>query len=221
MNIVAKDKAPNIRIGVIDTGVNPWHSHVRGGVYGCRIFLGPDGAIGEDSDIRDLIGHGTAVAGVIRQYLPDAELFVLRVFDRSFSTYPSLVARAIFRAVAEECSFINLSLAMPPAFGSEVVALACAEALATGCSIVAAGDPARGELIPASLSGVVSAIANDLVPAGEIWEGDGPCRYIAAGYPRELTSREGNLWGNSFACARVTAYLASRSELSSKEGSIR
>lgn len=202
-----------VRIGVIDTGVNPWHSHVGGGVYGCRIYLAKDGSILEDGDIRDELGHGTAVAGIIREQLPDAEIFAVKVFEGDFRTYPSLVARAVLRAAAEGCSFLNLSLAMPPGPGSEQLSMACAEAIAAGCTVVAAGHPAREDLLPACLPGVLGVIVNDLVPPGEIeFEHGRPYPYAAPGHPRDLDGigRAGNLWGNSFACARVTAYLAGR-----------
>ena len=90
-----------LRIGIVDTGVNPWHSHVRGTVAGCRIYAGSDGTIAEDGDFSDPAGHGTAVAGVIRQAFPDAELYAVRVFDAADATWPSLVARGILRAAAE------------------------------------------------------------------------------------------------------------------------
>src|SRR6266542_4115216 len=89
-----------LRIGIVDSGVNPWHSHVRGQVAGCRIFVAPDGGIQEDGDFRDSSGHGTAVAGVVREAFPDAEIFAVRVFDADEDTYPSLVARGILRAAA-------------------------------------------------------------------------------------------------------------------------
>ena len=203
-----------LRIGLIDTGVNPWHSHVAGGVHGCRIYLAKDGSIREDDDIRDLLGHGTAVAGVLRQLLPQAEIFAVRVFDGEFRTYPSLVARAVLRAAAEGCSFLNLSLAMPPGPGSELLALACTEAIASGCTVVAAGHPDKENLMPACFPGVLGVIANDLLSDGDVRVEPGRSYpYAAAGHPRDLRTigSAGNLWGNSFACARVTAYLASRS----------
>ena len=89
------------RIGVVDTGVNPWHSHVRGAVEGCRVRLARDGTIVEDDDWSDPIGHGTAIAGVIREAFPEAALFAVRVFDEEGTTYPSLVARGILRALSE------------------------------------------------------------------------------------------------------------------------
>ncbi|MGE5337068.1 MAG: S8 family serine peptidase, partial [Gemmatimonadota bacterium] len=103
-----------LRIGIVDTGVNAWHSHVRGSVRGCRVFLAPGGTVREDEDFRDPVGHGTAVAGVIRAAFPDAEIFAVRVFDDGNRTYPSLVARGILRAAAEECDFVNVSVSVPP-----------------------------------------------------------------------------------------------------------
>lgn len=199
-----------MRIGVIDTGVNPWHSHVRGGVTGCRIYLEEDGRIREDDDFRDLVGHGTAVAGILRQQLPDVEIFAVRVFERDLSSYPSLVARAVLRAAAEGCSILNLSLGMSPGPGSELLTKACRTVMDAGCTIVAAGHPENPRLLPASISGVLGVIADDLVPADEIQCDQGRCYpYSACGSPRELNGLRGadNLWGNSFACARVTAYL--------------
>ncbi len=208
-------KTPTVRIGVIDTGVNPWHSHVGGGVYGCRIFLDEEGGIREDGDIRDLMGHGTAVAGIIRQRLPAAKIFAVRVFEGDFRTYPSLVARAVLRAAAEGCSLLNLSLAMPPAAGLEPLALACAEAIAAGCTIVAAGHPEKEELLPACFPGVLGVVADDLLAEGEIRFHPGRrFPYAASGHPRLLhgIGPADNLWGNSFACARVTAHLAAANQ---------
>ena len=120
-----------LRIGIVDTGVNPWHSHVRGDVAGCRIYVAPDGSLCEDDDFSDPAGHGTAVAGVIREAFPEAEIYAVRVFDAVDVTYPSVVARGILRAAAEGCAFVNLSLAIPPGPGSDVVAAACSAACCT------------------------------------------------------------------------------------------
>ena len=200
-----------LRIGVIDTGVNPWHSHVLGKVYGCRIYLDETGRIQEDDDFRDLVGHGTAVAGILRRELPDVEIFAVRVFEQHLGSYPSLVARAVFRAVAEGCAMLNLSLGMPAGPGTDLLISACQAALDAGCTIVAAGDPQRPGLLPASLPGVIGVIADDRLQPGEIEVDPGRLYpYAAAGTPRALkgVSTADNLWGNSFACARVTAHLA-------------
>ncbi len=198
-------------IGIVDTGINPWHSHVRGQVRGCRIFLNGDGKICEDGEFSDPVGHGTAVAGVVRQTLPAARLFAVRVFADDLSTYPSLVARGILRAAAEACDVINLSLAVPPGSDAGLIVDACKAAQEAGSVLVAAGHPQRPGLLPASLPGVYGVISDDELEDDAIElhaGGPYPCR--ARGRPRMLdhVPPEANLWGHSLACARVTAYLA-------------
>jgi subtilisin family serine protease len=200
-----------LRIGIVDSGVNPWHSHVGGEVAGCRLYVDERGCIAEDADFRDRLGHGTAVAGVIRQAFPDAEIFAVRVFDDAEVTYPSLVARAILRAAAERCEFVNVSVAVDPGAGADVVAAACAAALESGVTLVAATRPDRPGALPASLPGVHAVSADDALAPGEVCE-DGPLRLRAAGTPRDLETfpREANLHGHSFACARALVHLARR-----------
>ncbi|MCC6377913.1 MAG: S8 family serine peptidase [Burkholderiales bacterium] len=200
-----------LAIGIVDSGVNPWHSHVRGAVSGCRIFVGPGGELREDGDFRDLVGHGTAVAGVIRGAFPDAELFAVRVFDADGATWPSLVARGILRAAAQGCEFINLSLGVAPGPGSRAVADACAAALDAGCVIVASEHPGRTDWLPASLPGVHAVRADDSLDADSVTE-CGERRLAASGRPRDLPDlpREANLDGHSFACARALIHLAKR-----------
>jgi subtilisin family serine protease len=203
--------APPLRIGIIDTGVNPWHSHVRGRVRGRRIFLDAVGRIQEDEDFRDLVGHGTAVAGILRQGLPEAELFVLRVFNTELKSFPSLVARALLRAAAENCRLINLSLGVPPGPGTDLLVDACRLVQEAGCLLVASGHPQKPGLLPAALPGVIGVVADDRLSPGEFEITPGrACSHAASGRPRALEIPAGarNLWGNSFACARVTLSLA-------------
>lgn len=199
------------RIGVVDTGVNPWHSHVRGNVTGCRIYRRRDGSLGEDGDFRDSVGHGTAVAALIREALPDAEIFAVRVFDATGATYPSLVARGILRAAAARCTFVNLSLSVAPGVGDNVLGDACRAALDAGCVLVASARPERALWLPAALPGVYAVTADDTLEPGETRE-RGPFRLAAPGRPRRLPTvpRQANLAGDSFACARGLVYLAAR-----------
>jgi hypothetical protein len=203
------------RIGIVDTGVNPWHSHVGGRVDGCRLFLDDRGRIREDGDFRDPVGHGTAVAAVVREALPAAQLFAVRVFQGAGETYPSLVARAILRAAAAGCDAINLSLSVQRGPGDEIVGAACEAALDAGCLLVASEPAATSRSLPAALPGVVTAVADDRLAFGEVRQ-VGPGRFAAPGSPRDLgrLPRAANLWGASFACARVTAHVV-RAALSS------
>lgn len=203
------------RIGIVDTGVNPWHSHVRGRIAGCRIYAGPDGRLHEDDDFSDPIGHGTAVAGVIREALPEAEIYAVRVFDDGETTYPSLLARGILRAAAQGCGFINISVAVPPGAGAAALAAACAAAIDAGCALVACARADRPDGLPASLPGVYSVSADDRLAPGEIVV-RAPRQLAASARPRELAAAppQGNLFGPSFACARGLVYLVQRARSS-------
>jgi subtilisin family serine protease len=198
-----------LRIGVVDTGANPWHSHLRGNVTGCRVYRGPDGSIREDGDFRDSVGHGTAVAAIIREAFPDAAIFAVRVFDDEVATYPSLVARGILRAAAARCAYVNLSLSVPPGPGDKLLAMACRSVVAAGCILVASAPPDRPSSLPAALPGVYAVTADDTLACGKVRE-CGPWRLAALGRPRDLAPmpRDANFSGYSFACARALVHLA-------------
>jgi subtilisin family serine protease len=197
-----------LRIGIVDTGVNGVHSHVRGRVGGCRIALAPDGRIVEDDEWSDATGHGTAVAAVIRAALPDAELYAVRVFDAAAITYPSLVARGLVRAAANGCTFVNVSIAMPPGPGADVVAAACDAVLEAGAIVVASAPPEQPGSLPAALPGVYTASADDTLAFGEVRR-RGPYAFVASGRPRDLAAipRDRNMSGHSFACAHALVHL--------------
>lgn len=195
-----------LRIGIVDTGVNPWHSHVRGRVDGCRIYVAADGTLREDDDFRDPVGHGTAVAGVLREAFADAELYAVRVFDESDATYPSLVARGVLRAAIQGCDYINVSIAMPPSAGAQVLAAACAAAIEAGCVLAAPARTGCPGWLPAALPGVHAVSADDTLALGEV-RIDAPLRLAAPDRPRDLDASRPNLHGPSFACARALVHL--------------
>jgi len=82
---------------------------------------------------------------------------------------------------------------------------------AAGVVLVAAGHPDQPGLLPASLPGVIGVIAADRLRPGEIEVNFGEMyAHSASGWPRDLDDLPagGNLWGNSFACARVSLDIA-------------
>jgi subtilisin family serine protease len=61
-----------MKIAIIDSGIHPGHPHVGEIAGGVEITL-----TGEGNDAIDRLGHGTAVAGAIREKVPDAELYAV------------------------------------------------------------------------------------------------------------------------------------------------
>ena len=196
-----------IRVGIIDSGVNPAHPHV-GGVAG-GVFIGP----GVESDaFLDYLGHGTAVAGAIREKVPDALLYAVKIFDRNLASRSDILLRAIEWCLAHGMHVINLSLGSlnqdhRPAFER---LLECASA--AGALLVAAHESEGRAVLPGCLPGVVAVgLASDCprdryyCPASE-----GHLVFHASGYPRPIPGvpQERNLNGISFAVANMTGFVA-------------
>ena len=72
-----------IRVVIIDSGVNAAHPHV-GSVAG-GTGIGDDGR--PHPDYLDRLGHGTAVAAVVREKAPDAEIHAVKVGNRNRIPY--------------------------------------------------------------------------------------------------------------------------------------
>jgi subtilisin family serine protease len=133
-----------MRIAVIDSGIHEGHPHV-GRVAGAVHFT----ADGEGSDPVDRLGHGTAVAGAIREKAPLADLFAVKVFDQRLSVNNAAILRALAWCRAERMDVINLSLGTANEEHRAPLMDAVAE---NGVVVSAAG------LLPGELPGVVGAV---------------------------------------------------------------
>ncbi len=60
----ARHTGRGVKVAIIDSGVNPAHPHVGGVAGGARIS---SSEADSSNDYLDYIGHGTAVAGAIRE----------------------------------------------------------------------------------------------------------------------------------------------------------
>src|SRR5437763_10075117 len=94
-----------VRVGIVDSGVNPSHPHV-GQVTG-GVFLHAEG---ESLDFVDRIGHGTAVAGVIHEKAPAAELYAVRIFDRRLAANMDTLMRGLDWCLGNGIHIVNLSV---------------------------------------------------------------------------------------------------------------
>src|SRR5579885_201632 len=90
-----------MKVAILDSGVHADHPHV-GGIAGGVAIVG--------DDLVDRLGHGTAVAAVIREKSPDAEIFAVKIFHRKLATDAETLARAIDWCGANGMEWINLSL---------------------------------------------------------------------------------------------------------------
>jgi subtilisin family serine protease len=199
-----------IRVAIIDSGIHAGHPHV-GSVAG-GVAIASDGSEGDD--FIDRIGHGTAVAAVIREKAPDADLFAVKIFDRKLSTDVHALVHAIRWCAAHEMRWINLSLGTTNLDHEEPLQQAVDEARAQGAMIVSAFEHDGARWLPGSLPGAIPVLLDWDCPREEYRIGaldDGRTVYRASGYPRPIPGvpPERNLKGISFAVANVTGFLAS------------
>lgn len=201
-----------VRVVVVDSGVNPRHSHVGGVEDGARIFRGEDGRIHRGPDYRDDTGHGTAIAAVIRQVATGVDIFALKVFDGALSTTPDVLEAALAYAIRSGARVVNLSLGMEAIPHPKGLRAICREAVRRGIVLVgSARNGTNGSSIPASYDEVIGVRGDGRL--GEdtlVYRPKEPYECVASPWPRSLPGvpRERNFRGNSFAAARVSGVIA-------------
>ncbi len=99
-----------MKIAIIDSGIHPGHPHVGEIAGAVEITLTAEGPTAEGKDAIDRLGHGTAVAGAIREKAPDAELYAVKVFDRRLSANIAVILRALEWCREHGMDVVNLSL---------------------------------------------------------------------------------------------------------------
>jgi hypothetical protein len=183
-----------MKIAIIDSGIHPGHPHV-GEVAGAVGFT----PAGEASDAIDRLGHGTAVAGAIREKLPDAELYAVKVFDQRLTANISVILRALEWCREQRMDLVNLSLGTEnPAHRDSFLGV-----LGDDLLVVSAAH-----VLPGSLPQVIGVAADPDCPRDSFRYEAGV--FYASPYPRPIpgvpVSR--NLQGISFAVANMTGLVA-------------
>jgi subtilisin family serine protease len=205
----------NVRVAVVDSGVDLTHPDLAGQAAVQRNFVG-GGAVAPER-------HGTAVAGVIAAradngrgvvgVAPEARLLALRACWQRIagdSVCDSLsLARALVFAIDSDAQVINLSLAGPPA---PLLGRLVDVALARGAVVVAAFDPALPDGgFPASHPGVVAV-------AGAPVADD---RGVVVAPGRDIpTSLAGGGWGLVCGCSYAAAHVSGLFALLRQEGGV-
>ena len=212
-----------VRIGMIDTGVNAAHPHV-GNIAG-GVTIRPDGDA--MPCYEDRLGHGTAIAALLHEQAPKAQLIAVKVFDRTLATNRDSVIRAIDWCLQNEIDIINLSLGTANPAHRIQFEDAVRRIGALGKAIVSAHDVNGALALPGCLPGVIAVVPDTtctdvirVLKPGEPSESAKRAElsasksekiiFSATPYPREIPGvpRERNLHGVSFAVAHVTAALA-------------
>lgn len=183
-----------MKIAIIDSGIHAGHPHV--GAIAGAVGMRPTG---ETNDAIDRLGHGTAVAGAIREKAPDAELFAVKVFDRRLSGSIAVILQALEWCRHHHMDLVNLSLGTEnPAHRESLV-----RAIGEDLLVVSAASA-----LPGSLPGVIGVAGDPDCPRDVFRYQAGV--FQASPYPRPIpgVAVTRNLHGTSFAVANMTGLVA-------------
>ncbi|MBU6150741.1 MAG: S8 family serine peptidase [Chloroflexi bacterium] len=212
------------RVAVVDSGVNAKHPWLMNNIVAVGDLTGvmenPWGssAIKEDPDKDekwfDGHGHGTHVAGIIRQNYPSVQIVVAKALNDFGDANDPWIARAITWAVDMDVDVINLSLG--GISNSRVLREAVDLAVSKGIIVVAAagnyGHDGSPTFYPAAWPGVVAVAAVDETGEATYFSNRGDYVDIAAEGDKIVSaSRTGGLVklsGTSMAAPKVAAVLA-------------
>ena len=147
----------NIRIGVVDTGIDFDHLEFEG-----KKSLGYN-FIDNSLDFYDDNGHGTHVAGIIAGKnvgISNAILYSLKVLDFSGRGSTSDIISAVDWAISNNLNILNLSLGSPEYDFSleEIINIAFNKGIYV---VAAAGNEGKGYSFPAAHENVISVTAID------------------------------------------------------------
>jgi subtilisin family serine protease len=197
-------------VAILDSGVHAGHPHVLGVAGGQGFDL--EGRPVDDHE--DRLGHGTAVAAVIREKAPNAHLLAVKVFDRELRAPMAALLAGLDWALERPVRLLNLSLGTTESGHEGDLRPRVERAVSEGVLLVAAAT-AEGATpgLPGVLPGVLAVEVDWGCPRHEVRIvrlGDGRPGCRASGFPRPIPGvpPERNLKGVSFAVANVTGLLA-------------
>ena len=194
----------DVRVAVIDSGVNQRHPHI-GRIAG-GLCVTDAGEI-DPADCIDMLGHGTAVMAAIQEKAPEASYFAVRVFHTALRTSTANLLRALDWCVENRMDVVNLSLGTTNAAHAERFSEVVERAAKAGIVVVAAFDSAGEPCYPGCLPGVLGVRLDWDCPRDSCRRSDGV--FFASGYPRSAPGIPAarNLSGISFAVANMTGLL--------------
>jgi subtilisin family serine protease len=201
----------SIDIAIIDSGVNPWHSHVQGVAGGVSFHVDDSGEVIASEDYRDQLGHGTAIAGVIREKIPDGRLHAVRIFHQNLEAPMTLLVAALEWAVEEEPKMIHLSLGTEREEYRRELERICRKASEKEIVVIAAARAPDDRVYPSSFETVIGVCWNrECEDDFLVYHPGKSVEFGACGRPRALPGMppEHNFRGSSFAAARVTGLAA-------------
>jgi subtilisin len=202
-----------VTVAIVDSGVEGGHPAVGGALAASvRIELaGDDAAIVEDEP-TDVVGHGTACAGIVHGLAPGARLISARVLGSDNRGKGHAFAAGLEWAIDQGAAIINLSLSSRSEALFGVFHDLADRAYFAGTLLVCAANNVAVASYPSLFAAVASVAAHD-VRDPDVWfyNPAPPVEFGAYGLDVDVAWRDGGrivATGNSFAAPHIAGYAA-------------
>lgn len=204
-----------IKIVVLDSGVDPHHPQMQDYSFTTGVSIiaeGDEYSLAEA--FTDQIGHGTAVTSIIKRLAPEAEIYVIKIFQDWLEVKTESLVCALEHVLREvDCHILHLSLGIT--HGGEVSQIRelCQQLTDRGTILVSAFDNDGAISYPAGFSNVIGVDTAQFCKGDYDFEFvDSPVVNIRAkgSYQRLPWVQQPYIFlgGASFAAPYVTAYVA-------------
>jgi len=203
-----------VRVAIIDSGVERDHPAIGNRLVSSMLVEvdAEDATVTDDSTAADVVGHGTACAGIVHAIAPGAELVSVRVLGPNNRAKGIAFAAAIDWVVEQGIGVANLSLSSR----SEPLAALFHEladrAYFANTLLVCAANNVAGPSYPSLFASVISVAAHDVAdPAVWFYNPSPPVEFGAYGVDVDVAWRGGGrirATGNSFAAPHLAGYAA-------------
>lgn len=197
---LASNLGAGVTVAVIDTGVDLVHPQLSSSLAPAEQWLdlvGADTVPQEEGGFGSApaYGHGTNVAGIIRQVAPAATILPIRVLDGDGRGYVADLIIAIEHALAQGADIINLSLGSSGRH--EALSSVISRAAGSGVFVVMAAGNSGGEVVfPASESREPNLPGHALrLSVTSVDENDERSGFAAYGFPVGLAAPGEGVWG--------------------------
>jgi subtilisin len=206
-------RGEGVTVAIVDSGVEGGHPAVSAALTrSVRVELVGEDASVVDDDAIDVVGHGTACAGIVHALAPAAEILSVRVLGPDNRGKGAVFAAGLEWAIEAGAGIINLSLSSRSEALFGVFHDLADRAYFAGVLLVCAANNVAVASYPSLFAAVVSVAAHDARDPG-VWfyNPRPPVEFGAYGLDVDVAWKGGGrivATGNSFAAPHIAGYAA-------------
>jgi len=208
-------RGEGVTVAVVDSGVERDHPLVGGRLVRSMYVdvSGEEPQVVEDPDAKDLVGHGTACAGIIHSLAPAAQLISIRVLGPDNKGKGLAFAYALDWLIEQRIPVANLSLSSRSEDLFATFHDLADQAYFGNCLLVCSASNVPGQAsYPSLFSSVVSVAAHDTPePLTYFYNPHPPVEFGAWGVDVPVAWKGGSTivaTGNSFAAPHIAGIIA-------------